>query len=89
VGEYEELQLRILQGKSDVNINFDDLRHFLPWLGFEERTRGSHHIFRRHGARRATQVGLTASRCRCIFSLGKVTAPVASEDNFCVTGESP
>jgi hypothetical protein len=45
VGKYEELRLRILQGKSDANISFDDLRHLLVWLGFEERTRGSHHIF--------------------------------------------
>jgi hypothetical protein len=46
VGTHEELRLRILQGKSDANINFDELRHLLAWLGFEERIRGSHHIFR-------------------------------------------
>ncbi len=51
MGKYEELRLRILQGKSDANINFDELRHLLRWLGFEERTRGSHHIFRRRGVR--------------------------------------
>jgi hypothetical protein len=51
VGKNEELRLRILQGKSDANVNFDDLRHFLLWLGFEERTRGSHHMFRRQGVR--------------------------------------
>ncbi len=46
VGKYEERRLRILEGKSDANINFDELRHLLEWLGFKERTRGSHHIFR-------------------------------------------
>ncbi len=51
VGKYQELRLRILQGGSDANINFDELRHFLQWLGFEERTRASHHIFRRPGVR--------------------------------------
>jgi predicted RNA binding protein YcfA (HicA-like mRNA interferase family) len=30
-----------------ANIAFDDLRALLLRLGFEERTRGSHHIFRR------------------------------------------
>ena len=40
-----------LEGKSDANIRFDELRHLLEWLGFEERTRGSHHIFRRPGVR--------------------------------------
>jgi hypothetical protein len=51
VGKYEELRLRILQGASDANLNFDELRNFLKWLGFEERIRGSHHIFRRQGVR--------------------------------------
>ncbi len=49
VGKYDELRLRILQGKSDANINFDDLCQLLRGLGFEERVRGSHHIFRKHG----------------------------------------
>jgi HicA toxin of bacterial toxin-antitoxin, len=36
---------RILRGTSDANINFNDLRALLKHLGFEERIRGSHHIF--------------------------------------------
>jgi len=51
VGKHGELRLRILEGKSDANINFDELRHLLQWLGFEERIRGSHHIFRKQGVR--------------------------------------
>jgi hypothetical protein len=51
MGRYEELRLRILQGKSDANVGFDELVRMLGWLGFEERTRGSHHIFRRQGVR--------------------------------------
>jgi len=51
VHKYAELRLRILQGESDANLDFDDLRHLLAWLGFEERTRGSHHIFRKQGVR--------------------------------------
>lgn len=51
MGKYEELRLRILEGKSDANIHFDELRRLLEWLGFEERIRGSHHIFRKHGVR--------------------------------------
>lgn len=41
--------LRILQGTSDANIAFNDLCQFLRRLGFEERIRGGHHIFRKHG----------------------------------------
>jgi hypothetical protein len=51
VDKNEELRKRILQGKSDANISFQDLCRFLLWLGFEERTRGSHHIFRKQGVR--------------------------------------
>ena len=64
MGKYEELQLRILQGKSDANINFDELRHFLQWLGFEERTRGSHHIFRRDGVRELINLQREGSKAK-------------------------
>ena len=47
----QELLQRILQGKSDANINFQDFCRFLLWLGFEERVSGSHHIFRKQGVR--------------------------------------
>lgn len=49
--KHEQIRLQILQGKSDANIDFDDLRRLLLWLGFEERVRGSHHIFRKQGVR--------------------------------------
>lgn len=39
--------LDILRGTADANISFRDLRRLLLDLGFEERTRGSHHIFRK------------------------------------------
>ena len=44
-----EFRQRVLSGRSDANIRFDDLRLFLLRLGFVERTRGSHHIFRKAG----------------------------------------
>ena len=37
----------ILRGTSDANIGFGDLCGLLKQLGFEERIRGSHHIFTR------------------------------------------
>ena len=40
-----------MQGGSDANINFDELCRLLGWLGFEERTRGSHPVFRKPGVR--------------------------------------
>ena len=38
-----------LAGHSDATIRFGDLRALLLRLGFTERVRGSHHIFRRAG----------------------------------------
>ena len=49
MGKYEKLLQQILRGTSDANISFDDLCQLLRRLGFEERTRGSHHLFRRQG----------------------------------------
>jgi predicted RNA binding protein YcfA (HicA-like mRNA interferase family) len=41
----------VLGGSSDANIRFNDLRGLLSALGFQERVRGSHHIFTRDGVR--------------------------------------
>jgi predicted RNA binding protein YcfA (HicA-like mRNA interferase family) len=64
VGRYDELRVRILQGKSDANVNFDELRQLLQWLGFEERTRGSHHIFRREGVRELINLQREGSKAK-------------------------
>ena len=40
---------RILHGQTDANIRLDELRRLLADLGFEERIRGSHHIFVKAG----------------------------------------
>jgi hypothetical protein len=42
---YDKLLSKILSGSSDANINFDELCALLVHLGFQERVRGSHHIF--------------------------------------------
>jgi hypothetical protein len=49
MGKYKKLLSQILQGTSDANISFDDLCNLLKKLGFDERRRGSHHIFRKEG----------------------------------------
>lgn len=40
---------KILSGSSDANIRFTDLRATLRKAGFEERKKGSHHIFSKPG----------------------------------------
>jgi predicted RNA binding protein YcfA (HicA-like mRNA interferase family) len=49
MSRHARLLARLLGGDSDAGLDFDDLRMLLGRLGFEERTRGSHHIFRRPG----------------------------------------
>ena len=44
-----KLLLKILKGDSDNNILFDHLCQLLINLGFEQRVRGSHHIFTQDG----------------------------------------
>jgi hypothetical protein len=46
---YRKVLERVLSGRADANIRFDDLRNLLAWLGFDERSRGSHHVFVREG----------------------------------------
>jgi hypothetical protein len=45
----DRLLLRVLRGTSDANIPFEGLCQLLRRLGFEERIRGSHHIFTKEG----------------------------------------
>jgi predicted RNA binding protein YcfA (HicA-like mRNA interferase family) len=49
MSQIEKLLLRMLSGKSDTTIDFADLCVLLKHLGFEDRIRGSHHIFTKEG----------------------------------------
>ncbi len=49
MGKHDKLVLRLLSGFADANIDFVELRELLKRLGFEERVRGSHHLFRKPG----------------------------------------
>ena len=64
MNQYGELRQRILSGRSDANIRFDQLRAFLLRLGFVERVRGSHHIFRKEGIRERLNLQRDGSRAK-------------------------
>lgn len=49
MSQIEKLIFQILSGTSDANIAFKDLCQLLNHLGFDERTKGSHHMFRKSG----------------------------------------
>jgi len=45
MGKYSKIKQKILSGSADRNVEFAHLCQLLVRLGFEERIRGSHHIF--------------------------------------------
>ena len=49
MSKYEKLLFKVLRGTSDTNISFNDLCGLVKRFGFEERTRGSHQVFRKEG----------------------------------------
>jgi hypothetical protein len=49
MSRHDKLLAQILRGGADANVGFDELRALLRHLGFDERTRSSHHVFRRAG----------------------------------------
>ena len=49
MSQQDKLLAKILSGASDTNIFFEQLCQLLIRLGFDERIRGSHHIFTKEG----------------------------------------
>lgn len=47
MSKLQKLLQKILLGNSDSNIGFSELRNLLVSIGFNERIKGSHHIFTR------------------------------------------
>ena len=60
----EDFRQRILGGRSDANIGFEELRSWLLRLGFVERVRGSHHVFRREGVRELINIQRDGSQAK-------------------------
>jgi hypothetical protein len=49
VGKLQKLIQLVLSGQSDGNIGFKELCNLLVRYGFEQRVRGSHHVFHKTG----------------------------------------
>jgi len=56
VTQLEKLHAKIVAAQNDANVSFSELRSLLLNLGFDERIRGSHHIFRRDGVREKVNI---------------------------------
>lgn len=73
VSRPDKLLDRILRGGSDANIPFDDLRRLLQRLGFEERIRASHHIFRKQGIEEKINLQRDGSKAK-VYQVRQVRA---------------
>jgi hypothetical protein len=49
MSKFEKLMQKLLSGFSDRNMDFEELRSILTKLNFEERVKGSHHIYFKEG----------------------------------------
>jgi predicted RNA binding protein YcfA (HicA-like mRNA interferase family) len=47
MSKISKIEIQILSGRADANIDFTDLCRLLNNLGFDEGIKGSHHIFTR------------------------------------------
>ncbi len=64
MGKYEKVMNKVLSGASDVNIAFDDIRGLLLHLGFDERIRGSHHMYRKEGIEEKINIQRSGSKAK-------------------------
>jgi hypothetical protein len=58
-----------------ANIPFNDLRQLLHRLGFEERIRGSHHIFRKAGVEEKINLQSEGSKAK-VYQVRQVRATI-------------
>jgi len=49
MGRHDKFLAQLLGGRADANVGLEAVCELLRRLGFQERTRGSHHVFRRAG----------------------------------------
>lgn len=75
MAKYDDLLARILRGTSDANIAFNDVRQLLRRLGFEERIRGSHHMFRKAGVEEKINLQREGSKAK-VYQVRQVRATI-------------
>jgi predicted RNA binding protein YcfA (HicA-like mRNA interferase family) len=60
----KKLLAQILSGVQDANVSFDETRALLKALGFDERIRGSHHIFSKNFVDEILNLQPKGSHCK-------------------------
>jgi predicted RNA binding protein YcfA (HicA-like mRNA interferase family) len=64
MSKYEKLLMQILRGTSDANIPFDNLCGLLKHIEFDERIKGSHHIFTKSGVEEILNLQPKENKCK-------------------------
>ena len=75
MAKYDDLLARILRGTSDANIPFNDLRQLLRRLGFDERIRGSHHVFWKAGVEEKINLQCEGNKSK-VYQVRQVRATI-------------
>lgn len=75
MSKHDKILLQVLHGTSDANIRFEDLRQLLLHLGFEERIRGGHHIFRKQGVEQRLNLQREGNKAK-IYQVRQVRAAI-------------
>lgn len=60
----EKIRDKILLGFSDANVDFTDLCFLLSKFGFDERVKGSHHIFTKNGVEEIINIQPNGSKAK-------------------------
>lgn len=76
MGRHDKLLAQVLGGRADANVGFEALCAQLQHLGFEERTRGSHHVFRRTGIEDLVNVQRDGDKAK-VYQVRQVRAVLA------------
>ena len=64
MSKHDKTILNILSGNADANLKFADVVSLLKFLGFEMRTKGSHHMFRKKGIRELINIQKDGSKLK-------------------------
>ena len=76
MGRHAKLLAQTLGGCADANVGFEALCALLRHLGFEERTRGSHHVFRRAGVEELVNLQRDGDKAK-VYQVRQVRAVLA------------
>jgi predicted RNA binding protein YcfA (HicA-like mRNA interferase family) len=64
MSQTEKTLEQVLRGTSDANVPFTSMRRLLARLGFQERIKGSHHIFAKPSVEEILNLQSKCAKCK-------------------------